>query len=475
MRLNRRTKWERWIAGAAVTICAALMLTGLRGRAQNRGSSAMPRYILLEHEAIVAQPPQLVSEGIVDLAVWSPDGRNVIVLRTGMPDARPDPQNADAQPVEASVVVWNLATRRGLTVWKHRGLLQPEDGFVPYYLSWLPGTQTLLLPLEWRERNLQTDAQGAQQPVETSHHALMFIDVARNQAREVRTQAGFMPYAVSPTRPQIALHDFDNHTARVLDSSGVFGPVLPLPKSENVSVEWMPDGSGLLLRWHEKPTGEKAGTPAAGAAGNKLIQRLARMDAATGGLTPLDKLPARIGNKPKADEVYNGPLRVRQTTQLLNEGASRHRAHPLWLETDTKSDSARTLLCADGAKAQISPRGDAVLYLSQNVAWVAPLTRLPREAFIQSLRALAMRNAKQAATAVMMYSQDYDEMLPSSGDVVSPYLKDDAILDGLNYTYNGGAMKDIENPSQTVLGTYPGPGGTVTIYADGHVKWNNKP
>ena len=451
------------------------MLTGLRSRAQNRNHSVMPRYVLLEHEAVVAQPPQLVCESSVDLAVWSPDGRSVIALRTDTPDARHDPQNADAEPVEASIVVWNLATRRGLTVWKHRGLLQPEDGFVPYNVSWLPGAQTLLLPLEWRERSLQPDAQGVQQPVETPHHALMFIDVARNQAREVTTQAGFMPYAVSPTRPRIALHDFDNHTARVLDSSGVFGPVLPLPKVENVSVEWMPDGSDLLLRWYEKPTGEKAGTPAAGAAGTKLLQRLARMDATTGVLTPLDKMPARVGNKPKSGEDYTGPLRVLQTTQVLNQGAVRHRTHPLWLECDTKSDGARTLLCADGAKSQISPRGDAVLYLTQNVAWVAPLTRLPREAFIQSLRALAMRNAKQAGLAVMMYCQDYDEMLPPSGDVVSPYVKDDSILDGLNYTYGGGALKDIENPSQTVLGTYPGPGGTVTIYADGHVKWNNKP
>ena len=465
--MNGRTKRKRLLTGAMMMSGAILAMAGFRSRAQNGGGSALPRYILLERDAIVAQTSQLVAEGNVELATWSPDGRNVIVLRTDTPDARPDAQNTDMRPVEASITVWNLATKRSLTVWKHRDLLLPQNGFIPFYLTWFPNTQTLLLPLEWRERNPQPEAQGAQKTGEVSHHALLFVDAARNQVREV-AQTSFMPYAVSPTRPQIILHDSDSHTARVLDSSGVFGPVLALPK-DNVSVEWMPDGSDLLLRWFEE-----AGDKPAGAAGNKLRQRLARMDAATGALTPLDKMPARIGNKPKTGSSYSGPLRVRQTTQVLREGAARHRAHPLWLESDTKSDQERTLLCADGTNAQISPRGDAVLYLSQNVAWAAPLTRLPREAFVQALRAVVMTSAKQAGLAMMMYSQDYDEILPASGDVISPYLKDEAILDGLNYTYSGGAMKDIEKPAETILGTFPGPGGIAVIYADGHVKWKDK-
>lgn len=452
--------------GAAVASCAAIMLTGLRGRAQNRSNSAMPRYVLLEHEAVVAQTSQVVTEGSVDFAAWSPDGRRVIAFRTDATKVRPDLQSLEAPPVEISVVLWNLATRHGLTVWKHNGP-PPSDGhFTTGRLSWLPGTQTALLPLEWLERSLQPDAQGTQQIVETPHYALLLIDTLRDQAREI-PQSSWLPYAISPVRAQIVLHDSKDNTARILDSGGVVGPPLTLPKEPTLNVEWMPNGSALLLQWFEKPAGGAMGA-------GKLIPRYARMDAVTGAVTQLDKMPVPFTGKASA-AVYAGPLHIRRTTQVLSEGAARHRAHPLWLECDTKSDPARTLLCADGTDGQISPRGDAVLYLSQNVAWVAPLSHLPREAFVQALRATAMSNAKQAGLALIMYSQDYDEVLPPSGDVVSPYLKNDDILDGLNYTYGGGPFKDIENPSQTTLGIFPGPGGIAVIYADGHVKWKDKP
>ncbi len=469
--MNRRTEWKRWIAGAAVTGCAALMLMGLRGRAQNRNSSAMPRYVLLEREAVVAQPPQLVSDGRVNFAEWSPDGRRVIVFRAQTLNTRPDPQSLEPPPVEVSLMLWNPTAKHGLTAWKHNGPT-PSDGlFATGKLSWLPGTQTALLPIQWLERGMQPDAQGTQQITETPHYALLLIDALRDHVREV-PQTAWLPYSISPTKPQIVLHDSKDNTARILDGSGAPGPPLALPKEQNLAVEWMPDGSALLLWWFEKNAGEKAGDSANAA---KLIQRFARMDSTTGAVTRLDKMPAFTGGKAAAVKFYVGPLRVRQTTQILSEGAARHRAYPLWLETDIKGDSERTLLCADAANAQLSPRGDSVLYLSQDAAWVAPLNRVPREAFVQALRAAVISNARQAGLALIMYSQDYDEMLPPSGDVVSPYLKDDAILDGLNYTYSGGALKDIEYPAQTILGTYPGPGGVAIIYADGHVKWNNKP
>ncbi len=474
MRGNTRTEWKQLIAVAAVAGGAAMALTGLRGQAQNRGRSALPHYVWLANEAIVAQPPHVVA-GQVDLAAWSPDGRRVLAVCADIPDARPNAQTLELPPVETSVVLWNLATKRGVTVWKHRSLPPSEERSTVGSLSWLPASQTAVLTLEWLETTQQPDAQNVQKIEVTSHHALLLIDALREQAREVSLPS-WLPFVTSPTKPQIVLHDMKEQTARILDSSGVAGPALALPKEPTLGVEWMPDGSALLLHWFEKVAGDKTTdkTGNAAAIADKEVQRFARMDAATGAITRMDKMPAPLMEKAPRVAVYAGPLHIRQTSQVLSEGAARHHTRPLWLECDLKSEQARTLLCADGVNAQMSPRGDAVLYLSQGVALVTPLAHLPREAFTRTLRDLVLRNAKQAAVSLLMYCQDYDEVFPATADVTSPYLRDDSVLDGLNYTYGGGALKDIGKPSETILGTYPGPGGVAILYADGHVKWKDK-
>jgi prepilin-type processing-associated H-X9-DG protein len=94
----------------------------------------------------------------------------------------------------------------------------------------------------------------------------------------------------------------------------------------------------------------------------------------------------------------------------------------------------------------------------------------------QAQKAVAISNAKQAGLALLMYSQDYDETLPTGDDIntkLAPYLKNTDPLDGFSYTYPGGKLGDIANPSETVLGIVSGPGGHAIVYADGHVRWKD--
>jgi len=88
---------------------------------------------------------------------------------------------------------------------------------------------------------------------------------------------------------------------------------------------------------------------------------------------------------------------------------------------------------------------------------------------------VVLNNAKQAGLSLLMYAQDYDETLPGQDkpilDILLPYTKNVQVLAGLVYTYPGGKMADIPEPSKTELGYWPGEGGRAYIYADGHVVW----
>jgi hypothetical protein len=92
----------------------------------------------------------------------------------------------------------------------------------------------------------------------------------------------------------------------------------------------------------------------------------------------------------------------------------------------------------------------------------------------EARRAIALSNGKQLGLAVLMYSQDYDEVLPSPegiNDRLLPYLKNISLFDGFNYTFPGGPLANVAKPAETELGWVNGPGGRAIIFVDGHVVW----
>jgi hypothetical protein len=207
-------------------------------------------------------------------------------------------------------------------------------------------------------------------------------------------------------------------------------------------------------------------------------------DLRTGALSPLAQAPETPTERAM-------PVRLRQTTTALKEDNTSQRISPLWLESSVKSEHPRVLVCADGEGGSVAPDAGAVMYLSQGAAWVAPLTRMPREQMLAQVRvaqrAEAMSNGKQIALAFSMYAQDYDETLPPAGDntmgVLSPYVKSEDVdrvfrspdtgAPGFTYAYTGGPLNTVKDPSSTELGYLAGPGGRVVIYVDGHVKWQD--
>ena len=121
----------------------------------------------------------------------------------------------------------------------------------------------------------------------------------------------------------------------------------------------------------------------------------------------------------------------------------------------------------------------------------------------------SLTNGKQLALGMLMYSQDYDEMMPYPAknykNLIYPYVKNEKVFhapaappdEKVSYTFNknleGVPQASVENPAETVMlyegtGTKPEyryEGKTVIAFADGHCKlmtseavsklvWNDK-
>lgn len=108
---------------------------------------------------------------------------------------------------------------------------------------------------------------------------------------------------------------------------------------------------------------------------------------------------------------------------------------------------------------------------------------MPKELAMKALeaaeKARIISDAKQVATAMHIYAADYDDNLPSNNgdwmEALFPYTKNRQLFDGFVYTFGGGNLNDIKDPSTTELGYKEGPGGRAVAYADGHVRWIPNP
>jgi hypothetical protein len=116
-------------------------------------------------------------------------------------------------------------------------------------------------------------------------------------------------------------------------------------------------------------------------------------------------------------------------------------------------------------------------------AWVQTFIPVSKEAYIQARdaarRAALISNMKQVGLAAMMYAQDNKEQLPGAGavleDLLMPYAGNRSIFAGLVYTFSGGPLSSVAEPSKTMLGYVVGPGGRANVFVDGHVEWQPDP
>jgi hypothetical protein len=438
-------KWSRTVLPVAVLCLAAAWVA----RAAPR-PGGLPRCVLTDREAFVLQTPALVAPPPVAAAEVSADGRYVLAVR------QPPSEQKDQPPTgEMSLVLWTRRTEHSQEVWKRPPGVQEVE-----QISWLPGTSTALVVVSW----LQTTAQGPE-----VHRTLLRVDAARAQVQgpqEIRTGA----LHVSPTQPLAVLFGGQEQSARVVHADGSLGPDVPLPRVFD-SMAWSADGATFCLRGDDPPA----------AAGQPFVPHWFGLDLRTGAVRDLPQAPSFYEEKPP-------PVHLKRGTAVLKEESTSHRVSPLWLESAAKSELPRVLVCADSQTSRLAANISAVLYLSQGAAWAAPIVRMPREQMVAQLltagREEAVSRAKQIAVAFQMYVQDYDDMYPPAGDTVvnrvTPYVKNIEVFQapgetvpGFVYMLDAVNERSFKDPSTTLLGYLPGPGGRAVIYVDGHVEWKS--
>jgi hypothetical protein len=406
-----------------------------------------PRYVLTDREAFVLQRPVLVAQPPVAAAEWSFNGRYVLLARQTRPVAE-----GQAPTGEISLVLWNGQTGRASEIGKPLPGIQTVK-----QISWLPHTSMALVVVRGvpvASERLKPD------------NALLRIDASRRELSPLG-QLQLSELLVSPEQPLAVLLDRDANSLRVIQAEGSIGPVVRLPvHAERPS--WSLDGNTLYLLSAERPP--MPGQPA--------VSRWRAFNPRTGQIRTLLEGP------PDLYQARPLPVRLKSSVATLKEENSLQRIQPLWLESAAKSAPSRVLVCADSEWSRLAPTADAVLYLSQGGAWVAPLVPASREQMLARSRVVdhteVVSHAQQIGEAFAMYAQDHDQQYPPAGeralDDVKPYIKHDAVLfsaPGFVYVLDAVRLGAIKDPASKILGYLPGPGGRALVYADGHIEWKD--
>jgi hypothetical protein len=433
---------------AALAGAAAL---GVTGHGPEPGE--LPRYLLTRREAFVLGPAQVIAPPAISRAEWSDDSQYVLAIRGDKP-----PLPIAAGPVsEPALVLWSRRTGRSQEFWKRPVGRERVDE-----LGWLPQTHMALMIVK---------SAGPPAHRSATRQTLFEVDPLHRRVRRLLKLSG-EKLLISPRQPLAALVDWSHERLRTLRADGSIGPPRRLWGAVPELFRWSPDGSALYWSRFGPRKSDEPVPP---------IQWLAT-DLQTGATKAL-----LLGfQQPRGYQEKASPVLLRSDERSIPEAGPAQHISLLWLEGVAATTHPRLLISADSEGGALAPDASAVLYLSQGAAWVAPLTRLPREQMLDRVatiqRQLSLFRARQIAHALSLYAQDWDGSYPPMGetalDAIRPYLGSYEAMTPPGgsapefvYRYAGGPLKTLASPGRTEVGYVPGPGGRAVILADRHVEW----
>lgn len=396
--------------------------------------------------AILPAPPSVVAD-YSEQGVWSPDGRFVLAWRNALrlPLNLPDPA------VDNGLWLWTAQTGKTREVWQSR-MMHPQN--TP--IGWLSGTSVALTTVEVP-------------PVQPNPQVPTKADrwIARLDARtgSVKLTANIPPYEevqVAPRVPYAVVRDGDG-SLRLVKSDGVIGAAISLPNGKPPAhAFWAADGMTLLIGGDY--SNEK----------DALVGSVFGYDPRSGKVRPVDAPAARWSEREPAAAV-----RLVHSRGDLRDGPSAIPLKPLWLTARQGVPPARTLIAPDAEWGKLSPSGDGVLYLQDGTLMVRRLVTFPKVAINKAQetaqRQVLMSDCKQIGLALIIHAGENGDQLPGQGEpvdaIITKIAKSEIITQGFIYTFPGGKITDIQEPSKTILGYKLGAGGRANVYADGHVMW----
>jgi hypothetical protein len=433
-------------------LVVAVLLLGLGTQPSVAAPNGMDRILFGDQDALLVMAPDIVSSWEVHRAEWAPDGRHILVGRSYL---RVPPIPMGPPNTQHSLVLWDADQRKSVELWKATSPMN----LVPTF-EWLSSGGVAFAMVMTGTPPVDG------QPVTPPRQWLMRIDARRPATRTLFEVPNGTALYASRLDPLAVLVSDTDRTIRVLRADGTVARQVKFPEGVTLhSPGWTRDGGRLFLAGFGP--GDQPNT-------NKNIRMV--FDPRTGELVPATERD-RLGLEPQTAGTPR--FRLRHSEGSVQQGAVRQEIRPLWLEAVGKDPQPRILVSANADWGKLSPRGDAILYLSEGAAMVAQLIQLPKEAFTKA-RDAAMRQStisrgKQLGLAVIVWADRNDKRLPGQDepihDLLRPILQTDELFSGFVYSFPGGKLADVANPAETILGYVTGPGGRAEIFVDGHVVW----
>ncbi|MBL8060242.1 MAG: hypothetical protein JNK63_05955 [Chthonomonas sp.] len=401
---------------------------------------------------ILGEARAVSSGGMVAEFMWSDSGQTVLFNRLDLKItseiARLTNPEAPPSNTMASVMTWNRRTNAVSQIYRYD--LQKEIIFDYGIMPDDRTTYLLSMSADYKSQTLTINVPGMRPEV---------IKAAENE---------FLGVSRSPK----------SSTLFLMGGTEGDGTTLRLNLFDSVSKRWTPIGLDLKKEQTAYPFSSEDGNTylVIVTRGSKERSYL-RFDLRRGLLVTAtrEELNAAL----EREEESSLPIQLYRQEATLPDG---RKTNTIMLDAPLSSPEPakknRPLHFAVGANShELAPEGDGVLYTLDGLLIYREIATARRELFDHEdgpmTKEKAMSNAKQVGLSLIMYASDNDDFMPVSDfkEAVMPYSKNEDIFSGFIYTYQGGNLADIKDPSNTPLGFIKGPGGTATVYADGSVRW----
>jgi hypothetical protein len=469
------------------------------------GASSKIDWLATPQHAFVVLPPSLITDGSVERAVWSPNGAYLLVA--SIPNAPltidqilnyTPTQGAPPLPVMSGgpvILTWDRARQQVRKIWS------TDDPNVKFAgVEWLTGSSTAYVTMmgATTSNGLTTLFCGVLAiDAETGHfswvpgmdHLPQFPNIIPSPTQPTAV-AVFNDQPVPPLPGYVVGGGGGVQVAQataVAAAPVALGSPTKVPEGEYIAEGannyWTLAPGGRVVRRTQSAPNPNFGL-VWGKDGSKwyLAERNRNSKAVSvqamddnGKLTPVT-VELYIAPAERREEVV-----LQAKPMVAKQRKVRRGFNNLWLSSPTLTFHPDVLITPNGVQAQLSPTADAVFYVDGGIAKVRALVALSddqKKGLYDALKHEALSNAKQAGLGLLMYSNDYDGVLPPAGtfDIVDPYLKNQDVMDDFMYTPPGDlGTTNMQNPASTILGYIDGPDGRAIVYGDGHVIWSSGP
>lgn len=433
----------------------------------------IPDVLIAGDRALAIHDPVLVLGQQVTNLTISDDGRYVVIVRETASIyprllGKPEPQ-----PARIDLVVWDSKTGALKEMRLPHDILKNRVELV-----WLKNSRALVAEFV----TIVPQFEHVSGSTMNWKRNIYYCDVVQGKLRRIFDPNPQLNYQAmlhtSPTTSAAVLidtrfADASSFTStvdlRVLTRDGTWTNTKTVPSEYTVSgtTGWSPDGRTFYVEALKRSESR----------GRFDIKTVLYYNIVSGDLTEVQGPADLYKDKNEPKEIVLDWKGVGDSDQRGEKTFS----YQWWIKAPNDPKSTPQLIAEHADFALLSPKEDYVAFSFKGALFVRRIQELTIEQFEEFLlneaRKEAMYRAKQVMLGLLMYATDYDNKISTDlnfPDDLLPYLKNRETPDGFVYTFEGGNLLEIGNPSGTIVGYIDTKYGKAIAYLDGHIGWEEK-